>query len=391
MQTTTDAPDDAPANDTPDAAAPTAHSATPPVSRAALALAVICSLCIIGAAQFWKQALVAKESAEALQTQLTETEPVITRLTALARLGDPRSLPALRDRDYDFVVNNYGFEYEGRTGDLIDEHILIYGLWEKGLAFFMRDYLANRADENAVFIDVGCNAGHHSLFLASHAAAVHGFDPYPPAIERFQRMIDRNKMTNVTVHPVGLGDQDGEIPFFAPVEKNFGSGTFNAKWAKQDRNELALRIVRGDDWLAEKNITNIALIKIDIEGYEKPALIGLRKTLEAERPVVFVEVTTGPEASIATVDEFQGLFPSDYEYIAVLEYLWTTPADGMYLTRPFDKEEAEAFFKSTGQGMVVAYPAEHREWIPNKPYLPPNERKKAAHAPLAATDTALVE
>ncbi len=364
-----------------DATAPAADSATPTTpSRVSLYLAVACSLCIIGTAQFWKQAAAARDAVEELQAELDETQPVITRLTAQARLGDPRALPAMRDRNYSFVVNNYGFEYEGRTGDLIDEHILIYGLWEKGLAFFMRDYLANRADEDAVFVDVGCNAGHHSLFLASQVAEVHGFDPYPPAIERFQRMIDRNKMTNVTAHPVGLGDENAELPFFAPRQDNFGSGTFNPEWGQQDREQLTLKIVRGDDWLTEKEIDNIALIKIDIEGYEGPALDGLQETLTAQRPVVFLEVTSGSKGTITSFDNLKNRFPKNYEFIAVLEYLWSTPADGTYVTSPFGPTEARAFFEQETQGVLVGYPVEHKAWIPDHPYLPPEERRPATSA-----------
>jgi FkbM family methyltransferase len=337
------------------------------VSPTALALAVACSVLIVGIAHYWKQAATSAAAAVELQQRLQQTQRAMGRLQMQARLGDPEALPKLRDVQYDFVVNNYGFEYEGRTGDLIDEQILAYGLWEKGPAFFMRDYLQKCENKDAVFLDVGCNAGHHSLFLAPYAAHVHGFDPYLPAVERFQKMIDRNHKTNVTVHPVGLGQEDAELPFFAPYEGNFGSGTFNQKMEHEARRELKLRIVRGDDWLAEKNITGIELIKIDIEGYEEAALIGLRSTLETQRPVVFVEVTSGPEGTITSLDQLKTLFPENYEFLAVVEYLWTTPVNGKYITAPFGPQEAKSFFASTTQGMIAAYPMEKKAWVPDQP------------------------
>ena len=98
------------------------------------------------------------------------------------------------------MVRNYGFEYEGKSGDTIDDSVLFCGAWEKDFAFFMRDYLERRANKNAVFIDVGCNAGHHSLFLSRYVKQIHAFDPFLPVVERFRKMIQRNGFANIVVH-----------------------------------------------------------------------------------------------------------------------------------------------------------------------------------------------
>ena len=42
----------------------------------------------------------------------------------------------------------------------------------------------------------------------------------------------------------------------------------------------------GDNYLESHGINQIDLIKIDIEGYERYALLGLNNTLKKNRPVV---------------------------------------------------------------------------------------------------------
>ena len=55
-----------------------------------------------------------------------------------------------------------------------------------------------------------------------------------------------------------------------------------------------MRIVPGDDWLAQYNLSDVELTKVDVEGFEESALQGLRQTLEACRPAVLVEVSRFP-------------------------------------------------------------------------------------------------
>ena len=337
------------------------------VSPVAILLAIACSLSFSFILHYRKMAVSASEALQELNKEVVEARREVAYLRPQARLGDPKELPKMRDTQYGFVIDNYGFQYEGHTGDLIDEQILMYGLWEKGPAFFMRDYLINCGNERAVFVDVGCNVGHHSLFLAQYASQVHSFDPYLPALARFRSMIDRNKTKNIAVHEVGLGEDEAVVPYFAPHEGNFGSGTFNDKWGKgTDREELQLKIVRGDDWFTEKHIDGIELIKIDIEGYEASALRGIRETLESQRPVVFVEVSSGPQAAIQSFEDLQSLFPDSYEFIAVVEYIWTTRVDGKYITTPFAENEAAALFATTSQAMIAAYPIEKKDTIPQQ-------------------------
>jgi hypothetical protein len=53
-----------------------------------------------------------------------------------------------------------------------------------------------------------------------------------------------------------------------------------------------LEIVKGDSYVSKLNLKEIDLIKIDVEGFEKYVLLGLRNTLEKFRPSVVMEYSS---------------------------------------------------------------------------------------------------
>jgi FkbM family methyltransferase len=207
-----------------------------------------------------------------------------------------------------------GVRYTGHSGNFIDFHILMYGAYEKPLLHFLRDVLEAVAPGGGVFLDVGANTGQHSLFLSQHAEQVHAFEPYEPVLERFRQMVDSNRLENVRIHPVGLGDQAAEIPFHEPNEGNLGTGSFLDGFGSEDAPVRVLRIVVGDEALASAGVERVHVIKLDVEGYERPALAGLRKTLEHSRPVIALEVTIDPELDRLFTSEadLASAFPDDY-------------------------------------------------------------------------------
>jgi methyltransferase FkbM-like protein len=82
-----------------------------------------------------------------------------------------------------------------------------------------------------------------------------------------------------------------------------------------------LEIGAGDDELRSAGVASVAIIKMDIEGYEKPALEGLRVTLKNSRPIVVFELSRNPAnpLSIKSEEELKSLFPDDYQFYLIDE------------------------------------------------------------------------
>ena len=268
-----------------------------------------------------------------------------------------------RGGHFDFEADLSGARYQGNTGNFLDRHVFFYGAFEKPILYFLRDVMKSAYSSDGVFLDIGANTGQHSLFMSRYSKEIHAFEPWEPVIKRFQRMVEINHIKNVTIYPFGLGNENSEKPFYKPPDNNLGTGSFvdGFKPDNTPQGELEIRI--GDDVLEKASVKSVALIKMDIEGYEKLALKGLRRTLERYRPVVEFEISIDPKGSVSikSSDELIGLFPEKYEFLVFAEK--DDPATGAYLLEPMSERLR---FDEVRQYDMVAYPIEKKSHIPMK-------------------------
>lgn len=281
-------------------------------------------------------------------------------LSELLIQRDCEIFPAL-DRPVEFLVDFYGYKYHGKSDNYIDAHILYCGAYEKPELYFLRDVMQAEGG-GGVFVDVGANTGQHSMFMSRYSREVHAFEPYPPVLARFREMVSSNGIQNIQVHPVGLGNQNSKLPFYEPPPDNLGTGSFDPSFKSNNQAEsiLELEIVVGDDEFEKLGISRVDLIKIDIEGYEKPALEGLSRTLQAQRPVVVMELTVDPElvSSFKSEQELRSAFPERYEFLVFDEQRWHGGL-GHYALTDFDIN-----FREVGQHNLVIFPSEKASAIP---------------------------
>ncbi len=216
----------------------------------------------------------------------------------------------------EFEIDFYGFRYKGNLNCYIDWVAYFYGAYEKQELRILKDLIKDK--HNAVFIDVGANIGHHSLYMAQYCNEIHSFEPYSVVRDKLQEKIALNSISSITVHPVGLGDANKDLDFYAPAGANTGTGSF-VKEAASDNHELnqKLQVVEGDDYFYMEQIRRVSLIKIDVEGFEKYVLTGLKKQLSEHRPVVFMEFSAATKASFSGQDELKAMLPDGYTILSV--------------------------------------------------------------------------
>lgn len=225
----------------------------------------------------------------------------------LIQEGNPPTFP--------FSVDFYGLEYRGDLSNSIDYHIYYYGAFEKSLLYFLRDAMATTVkDDQGVFLDIGANVGQHSLYMSQHAKQVQAFEPYEPVRRSFEQHISLNQLKNINIHPLGLSNENIRIPFFAPAGNNLGIGSFDSNSTVRGNEYLGeLSVVIGDDYLIDQGIDRVDLIKIDVEGFEKLALQGLKQTLYRCQPVLVMEISYGNCNSFKDEADLRAALPADYE------------------------------------------------------------------------------
>jgi FkbM family methyltransferase len=260
-----------------------------------------------------------------------------------------------RGDSVDFVVNIDGIRYEGNLHNGIDSDIFYYGAYEKPILFFLRDVMRAAYADQGTFIDIGANTGQYSLFMSRYAKTVHAFEPWEPVLKRFHRMVANNNIKNIAIYPFGLGDENSKKPFYKPPANNLGTGSFVEGFSRDNSYEGELEIRIGDEALEKAGLTSVALIKMDIEGYEKLALKGLRRSLQAHRPIVEFELNIDPKSpvSIKNKDELTALFPEGYEFLVFSDK--NDKSTGAYFLEPISKIIR---FDKVTQYDMVAYPKE---------------------------------
>jgi len=147
------------------------------------------------------------------------------------------------------------------------------------------------------FIDVGANIGYLStiaLGLIGKRGSVHSFEP---VLEYFLRLKDiafLNKGYNFIVNNCALGEIEGIGKIAVTNLQNIGWNTMVPGFMPSQtiRQMQEVTICRLDSYIKEKALSNIALIKIDAEGFEFAILKGLRKYFETSknRPKIICEI-----------------------------------------------------------------------------------------------------
>ena len=131
-----------------------------------------------------------------------------------------------------------------------------------------------------VALDVGANKGGYTLGLLRLASAVHAFEPNPALIPWLSRLRD----PRLTIHPVALGDRDGEAVLRVPLGRKGKPLKQGATLAPTERvgrgcRGDAVATVRRMDGL---DLGDVGFIKIDVEGFESP---GDRRRPRHHRPL----------------------------------------------------------------------------------------------------------
>jgi FkbM family methyltransferase len=115
-------------------------------------------------------------------------------------------------------------------------------------------------------------------------AHYHGWEPDPHNFARLQRRLqDEYPAMPATLRPCGLGAITGPVSFAG------GQGTASAIGTGGGDTVM---VYRGDEVLRDLPVN---LVKLDIEGAERDALLGLRATIERDRPGLAVCVYHKPD------------------------------------------------------------------------------------------------
>ncbi len=187
-----------------------------------------------------------------------------------------------------------GQQLEVQLGEHMGSHLFWYGAYS-------RDVLAvldRIVPTGGVAVDVGGNIGEISLAMASRVGPegkVYAFEPSGLMAERLRANVRRNTGFNVEVVPHALGATAGRGTLY-DAGGAFADGTRHegvlTLYPTQERQHAVgeTSVTTLDAFLAQRGISRLDVLKVDVEGAELFVLQGARETLLRFRPYVVIEV-----------------------------------------------------------------------------------------------------
>ncbi|VEP16710.1 conserved hypothetical protein [Hyella patelloides LEGE 07179] len=135
-------------------------------------------------------------------------------------------------------------------------------------------------------LDIGANIGMVTLWLSTLVGKngkVHAFEPNPDLHSILEETLTHNQVSNVCLHPVALGAEQGSLELRIPrVNAGAASLIRNRELIDCDVVEVLVRPL--SKIVDEEGIKSIGLLKIDVEGFEAEVFKGGQEVLEAIRP-----------------------------------------------------------------------------------------------------------
>jgi FkbM family methyltransferase len=125
-------------------------------------------------------------------------------------------------------------------------------------------------------VDVGAHIGLWSRVLSYEFKKVTAFEP----IEEYAALFSRNlaRRPGVTLNRFGLGAVESDVPFTVSPD---GVGTASIDPAGDQRCSIKR--------LDSLDLAPIDFLKIDAEGYETAVVIGAKRTIQRDKPVILIE------------------------------------------------------------------------------------------------------
>jgi FkbM family methyltransferase len=213
----------------------------------------------------------------------------------------------LKSCRYGATLYNKNDQYVGAAFDNYGEFS------EKEVEIFRR--LCNPGD---IVVDIGANIGAHTLALADCVGSdgfIFAFEPQRIVHQTLCANVALNSLQNVKCENLALADMPGFTTLPAldyNLKNNYGGvEAINPRISLGEK----VQVMPLDRYFEFFEWPPIKFMKIDVEGMEKRVLLGVKETLKAYKPLLYVE-NDRPENSRAL-----------FELLESLEYLfyWHIP------------------------------------------------------------------
>lgn len=182
-----------------------------------------------------------------------------------------------RQGHYSLTLNGQTIVFTAPTSAIVKRNRRRFKSEKQELSKFISEI-----EKDDIVYDIGANTGIYSLFAANKCTngKVIAFEPYPPNLGLLKQDISRNQLENIDVVDIALSDSVGNIEFSYPEEDDAGYGSSSIE-VEESEATINVPTTTGDQLIADGEIPEPNVVKIDVEGAESLVVEGLRDALSA--------------------------------------------------------------------------------------------------------------
>lgn len=166
---------------------------------------------------------------------------------------------------------------------------------------FLLSYLKHFINPNKNILDLGANIGTHTVIYSNYINpnnTVYSFEPQKVVFDILNQNIALNNFKNVVPFNFGCSNVNNVFYMNACYDYKENHGAFRIDSTLNETNGLKIEC----KVLDELNITNVGYVKIDIEGHEYEALLGMKNLLLRDLPVIMIEIHNSCPTKNITVE-----------------------------------------------------------------------------------------
>lgn len=154
---------------------------------------------------------------------------------------------------------------------------------------FLKSYLSKYKNKDVILFDIGANVGKYTEMLLKYCEQynigyqIFIFEPVKASIKVLQEKFGTN--AKIVINPFGVSDVNKTTEIFYDKAGSTLASLYPRELSQSNiylSQQETIQLIRLEDYISEKKISKIDFLKIDVEGHEIPAFIGMGKFLHAD-------------------------------------------------------------------------------------------------------------
>lgn len=244
--------------------------------------------------------------------KITEIVAAITR--CFHPPGTERILRLLYNPDkikgFETIISYFGnLKIHINPASFFEWQVFFKGYYGKNIINAIKKYFPR----DGVFVDVGANIGIYSLIAAKIAKKVVAIEPIPSVVDRLRENSKLNSFTNIDIIEGVASDKEGERALYLndrnPIKSSSVLSHDSSNKSIMVKSYVLDLLLKG---------RKVDFIKIDTDGHDRSVIMGAKKIIEEQRPIVIFEDAGDSRQSEISIETINGFFRNlGYDKISI--------------------------------------------------------------------------